>query len=93
MKKVAILALKKTVASTVTGPMDIFSQAGVLWNRLFGLTPNPYFQVSIVSVDGQPVECLNQVVLKPHLPLPGVEKFDLVIISAEDLQELEKSVH
>lgn len=93
MKEVTILALEKTVASTVTGPMDIFSQAGVLWNQIFGLAPSPYFRVSIATVDGRPVECLNGVIIKPHFSLREVKKTDLVIISAEDLQELEKTYH
>ena len=32
MKNVTILAMFNTMASTVNGPMDIFYQAGVLWN-------------------------------------------------------------
>jgi transcriptional regulator GlxA family with amidase domain len=91
MKKITILGLKNTVASTVTGPMDIFSQAGVLWNKLLGLAPNPYFEVSIVTVDGQPLKCLNGVILKPHASMPEIEKTDLVIIAAEDLRDLDKT--
>ena len=91
MKNITILALKNTVASTVTGPMDIFSQAGVLWNKLLGLAPDPYFEVSIVTVDGQLLECLNGITLKPHSSMQEVKKTDLVIISAEDLQHLDKT--
>jgi transcriptional regulator GlxA family with amidase domain len=91
LKNVTILALEKTVSSTVTGPMDIFSQAGVMWNQIFGLAPSPYFQVAIATVNGKPVECLNGVVIKPHFSIKEVKKTDLVIISAEDLQELEKT--
>jgi transcriptional regulator GlxA family with amidase domain len=91
MKKVTILALERTVASTVTGPMDIFSLAGVMWNQIFGLAPSPYFQVAIASVNGKPVECLNNVVIKPHFSIKEVKTSDLIIISAEDLPALEKT--
>jgi transcriptional regulator GlxA family with amidase domain len=91
VKKVTILALEKTVASTVTGPMDIFSLAGILWNQIFDLAPSPYFQVAIASVNGKPVECLNGVVIKPHFSMKEVEHTDLIIISAEDLPALEKT--
>jgi len=91
MKNITVLALEKTVASTVTGPMDIFSQAGVMWNQIFGLAPNPYFKVAIATVNGKPVKCLNGVVIKPHFSIQEVKQTDLVIISAEDLQELEKT--
>ena len=91
MKNITILALEKTVASTVTGPMDIFSQAGVMWNRIFGLAPSPCFKVTIATVDGKPVECLNGVVIKPHFSIKEVKKTDLIIISAENLEELERT--
>jgi transcriptional regulator GlxA family with amidase domain len=91
MKKVIILALEKTVSSTVTGPMDILSQTGVLWNQIFGLAPSSYFKVAIATVSGKPVECLNGVVIKPHFSIKEVKNTDLVIISSEDLQELEKT--
>lgn len=91
MKEVTILALGKTVSSTVTGPMDIFSQAGVMWNQIFGLAPSPYFKVAIATVSGKPVECLNGIFIKPHFSIKEVKKTDLVIISSEDLQELERT--
>ena len=91
MKKITILALERTVASTVTGPLDIFGLAGVLWNQISGLAANPYFQVSIATVTGRPIECLNGLVIKPHGSIKMVSHPDLVIISAEDLGELEKT--
>lgn len=84
MKNITILALDGTIASTVTGPTDIFSLAGVLWNQISGVQPEPYFKVFIASVQGKPVECLNGIVIQPHLSLDEVKRTDLVIISAED---------
>jgi len=89
MKHITILALDGTVASTVTGPTDIFSLAGVLWNQICGVQPEPYFKVVIASVQGKPVNCLNGIVIQPHLSLDEVKKTDLIIISAEDLATLE----
>jgi len=88
MKRVTILALDRTMASTVTGPMDIFSQAGVLWNQIGGVEPEPRFRVEIVTVDGKPVECLNQVRILPHSSINEVEDTNLVLISSEDLSVL-----
>lgn len=84
MKHITILALDGTVASTVTGPADIFSLAGVLWNRIRGVQPEPYFKVAIASVRGKPVECVNGIVIHPQLSLDKTEKTDLITISAED---------
>jgi len=89
MKHITILALDGTIASTVTGPADIFSLAGVLWNRIRGVQPEPSFKVVIASVRGKPVECVNGIVIRPHLSLEKVQNTDLVIISAEDLGMLD----
>ncbi len=88
MKRVTILALERTMASTVTGPLDIFGQAGVLWNQIGGLDPEPRFRVEIATVDGRPVECLNQVRIQPHASIDAIKETDLVIISSEDLAVL-----
>ena len=82
MKKITILALHNTLATTVLGPMDIFSQAGVLWNHIHGLPLTPYFDVEIVSHDGKPVKCLNNVFLQPHRSIGEVKKTDLILVSS-----------
>jgi transcriptional regulator GlxA family with amidase domain len=89
MKHITILALDGTVASTVTGPTDIFGLAGVLWNQICGVQPEPYFKVVIASVKGKPVKCVNGIVIQPHLSLDEVRRTDLIIISAEDLAALD----
>lgn len=88
MKHVTILALENTMASTVTGPMDIFSQAGVLWNLVSDLAPEPYFQVRLASRDGGNIPCLNNIVLVPHCGIDDIDRTDLIIISSEDLTHL-----
>ncbi len=89
MKHITLLALDGTIASTVTGPTDIFSLAGVLWNQICGFQPEPYFKVVIASVRGRPVKCVNGIVIQPHLSLDEVKKTDLIIISAEDIAALD----
>jgi transcriptional regulator GlxA family with amidase domain len=89
MKHITILALEGTIASTVTGPADIFSLAGVLWNRIRGVRPEPNFKVVIASVEGGPVTSVNGVVIQPHLSTGDVKKTDLILISAEDLAALD----
>ncbi len=91
MKHVTILALENTMASTVTGPMDIFSQAGVLWNLVSNLSPEPYFQVHLASRDGGNIRCLNNIVLVPHCGIEDIDRTDLIIISSEDLSHLDQA--
>ena len=80
MKKITILALHNTIATTVLGPMDVFFQAGQLWNHIQGLPLTPFFEVEMVSIDGQAVRCLNHVQITPHRAMAEVEETDLIVI-------------
>jgi transcriptional regulator GlxA family with amidase domain len=82
MKKVSILALHSAMAGSVMGPMDIFSQVGVSWNYIFGQDAAPFFDVKIVSMDGQPVTCFNSLVIQPHQSAHDVDTTDLIIVAA-----------
>lgn len=44
MKNVTILGLYNSMASTVIGPMDIFTQAGRLWNRVAKTPATPFLR-------------------------------------------------
>jgi transcriptional regulator GlxA family with amidase domain len=82
MKDVTIVAVETAVASTFTGPMDVFSLSGVLWNGINSLNPSPYFTVRIATKDGDPVKCLNGITLTPHCSIHDIPKTDLVLVSA-----------
>ena len=82
MKNVTILAMFNTMASTVTGPMDIFYQAGVLWNFFNRETVTPYFKVKIVSSNGAPFRCLNGARIIPEHAMHEVHDTDLIIVSS-----------
>ena len=82
MKNVTILAMFNTMASTVTGPMDIFYQAGVLWNFFSREKVSPYFKVKIVSSIGAPFRCLNGARIIPEHAMNDVRDTDLIIVSS-----------
>ena len=82
MKKVTILALNNAMSSSIMGTMDIFSQAGFTWNHIMGFDTDPFFDVEIVTQDGKPVECFNNVKIHPHRAAEDVESTDLIIISS-----------
>lgn len=90
MKKVSLLGFRNTFASSLIGPMDVFFQAGFLWNVLNGIEPTPYFDVELVSVDGKPIRCLNNVVIEPHRAIDEVDNSDLIVVSC--LVNVEKSL-
>ena len=83
MKKVVILASEGCVLSTIASPMDMFLQAGVMWNVTMGKRPDPAFEVKIVTSDGQPVMALNQVPVVPACAMHDIQDVDLIIIPSQ----------
>ena len=90
MKKITILAIRNTIATTVLGPMDVFSQTGQLWNYISNIPLTPHFDVEIVSQDGNPVKCLNNVLIQPHGAIEDVAETDLILIPS--ITNIEKTI-
>jgi transcriptional regulator GlxA family with amidase domain len=81
-KRVTILGLYNSMATTIFGPMDIFNQAGRLWNRVNKSPQDPCFDVTVASADGQPIQCLNNIQIQPHCSIKTVQETDLIIIAS-----------
>jgi transcriptional regulator GlxA family with amidase domain len=82
MRRVTMVAMKNTLASTVVGPMEVFAQAGVMSNFLNGQEIQPYFDVKVVTTNGQPFRCLSGVRIVPDGAIQEVQETDLVVISS-----------
>jgi transcriptional regulator GlxA family with amidase domain len=82
MKKVTILAMYNTMASTVIGPMDVFYQAGVIWNYFKGQKLTPYFEVKVVTTSGEPFICLSGIRMLPEGSIHDVQDTDLIVVSS-----------
>ncbi|MEW6674037.1 MAG: helix-turn-helix domain-containing protein [Thermodesulfobacteriota bacterium] len=82
MKKVTILGLYNSMATTIFGPMDIFNQAGRLWNRVSKSPQAPLFDVAIASADGAPIQCLNKVQIRPHCSIAAIDQTDVIVIAS-----------
>ena len=82
MKKITILALDGGSTSSITGAMEVFHFAGLLWNVVCGKEPTPHFQVTIVSPDGTAVKCINRLYIEPHCAMDDVTDADLIMICA-----------
>ncbi|RZI42273.1 helix-turn-helix domain-containing protein [Herbaspirillum sp. HC18] len=85
--RTVILAMPGTLPTTVAGPMDVFTQAGQLWEQLCATNPTPRFDVRIASVDGNDVECMNGMRIKPHCALAEVASADLMIVTSANVSE------
>jgi transcriptional regulator GlxA family with amidase domain len=82
VKKVTILGLYNSLATTIFGPMDILNQAGRLYNRVGNSPPTPLFDITIASADGQPIRCTNNVFVQPHCSIERIQQADLIVIAS-----------
>ena len=82
MKKVTILGLYNSMATTIFGPMDILNQAGRLWNRVSKSPPTPFFDVTLASADGQVIQTQNNILIQPHCSIEAIDKTDLIVIAS-----------
>ena len=56
LNRVTILGMPNTLPTTLTGPLDVFSQAGQLWQLLCEGMPSPLFSVELVSPAGKEIQ-------------------------------------
>ncbi|RJR21684.1 MAG: GlxA family transcriptional regulator [Desulfobacteraceae bacterium] len=82
MKRVTILAMQNTIAFTVISPMDVFTQAGVMWNHFNGRESTPYFDVNLVTTVGKPFKCLNGLRIVPNGSIHDVKEADLIVVTS-----------
>ncbi|NQZ08414.1 MAG: DJ-1/PfpI family protein, partial [Algicola sp.] len=80
---VVILASQNAILSTIASPMDMFLQAGVLWNITMGEKPSPLFDVKIVTADGCPITALNNFPVIPSCAMDDIEHLDLIVIPSQ----------
>ena len=86
LTRVTILASEHCMFSGIAGPMDMLLQAGVVWNWFQETEATPYFDVKIVTLDGKPINALNQVSIVPHCSVEEIEQTDLIIIPSQGAQ-------
>ncbi len=92
MISVSILALDNVLPSSVMGPVDIFCQTGSTWNHIAGINEVSYFDVTIVTKDGQPAESKNQAAIYPNSSIRDIDSTDLILISSfSDYQTITSS--
>lgn len=80
MKTVTIIGYPGALASTITGAADLFSMAGVVWQRIHGEPVEPRFNVQIASADGGPIACANGLSLMANIKIEDVLSSDIIIV-------------
>ena len=81
MKKVIFLAMHETMAGFVSS-MDIFYQAGLMWNSVVGKEVTPFFDVKVVTTAGEPFTCRNGVRMIPDGSIYDVRDSDLIVVTS-----------
>lgn len=79
---VAILLANDGYASTAVGPIEVFAAAGKMWNEMSGRPVRPRFRVTMVSVDGAPIESAYGLKIQPDASIHDVSHADVVFVSA-----------
>jgi transcriptional regulator GlxA family with amidase domain len=85
MLEVTVLFLDQTFSSTAVGPMEVFRQAGSLWNVLTGKKQTPRFRVTTASADGREVLCEGPIHIKPLTSIENIRRTDLIFIPTTGL--------
>lgn len=81
-----IVFLEGGHASTAIGPLEVFREAGGLWNRLRDEAVSPRFRVRSASIGGRPVRAEGPYTIQPDLALEDVGQTDLVFVPSAGLE-------
>ena len=80
MTRIAILLFDNCMASSVTGPLDLFQISNTVWRRFDAAAEGRLFDCQLVSLDGQPVRCSSGLQLMPDVSLAQMQRPDLLLI-------------
>lgn len=80
MIDVAVVFLEGGHASTAIGPLEVFRDAGSLWNLLTDEAPEPRFRVRSASIGGRPLRTDGPYRITPDESLESLGAPDLVFI-------------
>ncbi|TQV75516.1 GlxA family transcriptional regulator [Aliikangiella marina] len=82
MREIAILMTDNCLASSVTGPHDLFNMANRVWQHVEGEAAEPLFRVKLVSEDGKPVTTSSGIVIHADEKLAELSDCDFLMIAA-----------
>jgi transcriptional regulator GlxA family with amidase domain len=77
---ITILVPGHGLPSAIIGPLEVFSNTGVIWNALFGEDARAAFEVTTASLDGKPVVFDNGITIKPDKSIRQIRNTDLIFV-------------
>lgn len=85
MLDVTVVFMDGGHASTAIGPLEVFRDAGSLWNALQDEPAEPSFRVRSASIGGRPVRPDGPYTLQPDESLESIASTDLVFVPSGGL--------
>ena len=82
MREIAILLSENCLATSVTGPQDLFNIANSIWHYFEGEDAEPLFRVRLVSASGDPVKTSSGIVIEADKQLSQLEQCDFLLVAA-----------
>jgi len=79
MKKIVVLAFNNCLTSSVIGALDILEICNNYW-KIQENTEQNYFEVKLVTVNGEAINSFNSIPIKPVCSLKEIRNVDLIII-------------
>ena len=86
MIDITVLLFEGGHASTSVGPLEVFTDAGALWNVWIGKEPKPLFTVRTATATGEPVTPHGPYQLVPSCGIGDIDKTDLVFVPSTGLE-------
>lgn len=80
MINVYILGFNYAFATSIVGVIDLLSTAGTAWNFFQGKSLTPKFNVRLATPDGQPIRCLNNIVLQADCAFDAITDAQVVLV-------------
>lgn len=77
-----VIFLEGGTPTTAVTPIEILSNAGILYNELKGTESKQHFNVRTASLDGKKVRTLTPIQLEPDHSIDEIDSADLLVISA-----------
>jgi transcriptional regulator GlxA family with amidase domain len=79
---VSLVAVPECTPGILYGLYEVFASVGVSWPELTGEgTPEPAFDVKLVSADGRSFVCALGIPISPHCAVGDIRRTDIIIVA------------
>lgn len=80
MTQATILCFDQALATSIIGLSDLLAYCGITWNYINQEKIDPRFEITLASVDGGSIQCVNGIQLQTHKALHNWAPTEIVIV-------------